>query len=105
MPLFAKLFAAIGGGIFSLIAALVGAKLAARLVAVASLAAIYISCVVYYTRMITPWLEGVFATAYGQFLGLLFPPISGTVIAGLVGYWTCVAGLKYTSSLTKMAFG
>lgn len=105
MPLFAKLFAALGGAIFSLIAGIFGAKLAARLIAVASLAAIYISCVVYYTRMITPWITGVFTSQYGSLLGLLFPPVAGSCLAGLVGYWTCIAGLKYVSSLTKMAVG
>lgn len=99
------LLGAIGSSIFGLIAALVGGKLAARLTAVASLAAIYLSCVVYFTTMIGPWIGSVFSSQYGQLLGMLFPPISGSVIAALVGYWGCVAGLKYVSSLTKMAVG
>lgn len=105
MPLLGKLLAAVGSSIFGLIAGIVGAQLAARLTAVAGLAALYISCVVYFTQVIGPWLAGVFSSQYGQLLGLLFPPVSGSVLAGLVGYWGCVAGLKYVGSLTKMAVG
>lgn len=105
MPLFASLFSGIASSIFGLIAALVGAKIAARLTAVGALAVIYISCVVYFTTIIAPWLAGIFESQYGQLLGLLFPPISGSVLASLAGYWGCVTGLKYVSSLTKMAVG
>lgn len=105
MPLFASLLSAIGGAIFALIASLVGAKIAVRLIGVASLATIYISCVVYFSSIVGPWIAGVFASQYGQLLGLLFPPVAGTVIASLSAYWTCVIGLKYVSSLTKMAVG
>lgn len=105
MPLFATLFHAIGTALFSLIAGITGAKIATRLAAVAALATIYVSCVVYFTTIIGPWMTGIFSSQYGQLLGLLFPPISGTILASLAGYWGCVAGLKYVSSLTKMAVG
>lgn len=96
---------ALGSSLFALIAGLTGARIAARLTAVLALATIYLSCVVYFTTMVAPWIGAVFTNQYGQLLGLLFPPVSGTVIASLVGYWGCVAGLKYVSSLTKMAVG
>ena len=70
-----------------------------------SIASIYISCVVYFSTMIYPWMQGIFNTAYGALLGLLFPPVAGTVMASLGAYWTCVIGVKYVSSLTKMAMG
>lgn len=105
MPLFAALFSSIGTAIFGMIAAITGAKIATRLLAVASLAVIYVSCVVYFSTIVAPWMTGIFSSQYGQLLGLLFPPISGTVLASLAGYWGCVTGLKYVSSLTKMAVG
>lgn len=103
MPLLATFLASIGGGIYSLMVAMVGAKIATRLTAVAALAAIYISCIAFFMGLIEPWLSALFSSTYGQLLGLLFPPISGSIIAGLGGYWSCVIGLKYVSSLTKMA--
>lgn len=105
MPLLAKLLLGLLSPIFSLIVAAIGVKAAIRLTAVATLATIYLSCVIYFTTMIVPWLAGVFSSAYGQFLGLLFPPISGSVLAGLSAYWICVAGQKYVARLTKMAVG
>ena len=59
----------------------------------------------FFTGLIGPWLGTLFSSTYGQLLGLLFPPISGTVVASLAGYWSCVIGVKYVSSLTKMAVG
>lgn len=105
MPLLATLLSTLGASIFGLIAAITGAKIATRLLAVAALATLYISCVVYFTTIIGPWIGTIFSGQYGQLLGLLFPPISGSVLASLAGYWGCVAGLKYVSSLTKMAVG
>ncbi len=105
MPLLATLLASVGGAIYSLMVAMVGAKLAARMAAVFFLAGIYISCVIFFSSLVVPWLGMLFSTTYGQLLGLLFPPISGTVVAGLGGYWTCVIGIKYVSGLTKMAVG
>lgn len=105
MPLLGTLLLSLLKPIFNLIAWAIGVKNAIRLTAVATLATIYLSCVIYYSEMIVPWLTGVFSTAYGAFLGLLFPPISGTVLASLSAYWICVAGQKYVARLTKMAVG
>jgi hypothetical protein len=105
MPLLGSLLLSLLKPIFNLIAAAIGMKAAIRLTAVATLATIYLSCVIYFTTMVGPWLETVFLTAYGQFLGLLFPPVSGSVLASLSAYWICVAGQKYVAKLTKLAMG
>ena len=105
MPLFAALLSSIGTSIFTLIASLVGAKLAVRLLAVATLATAYVSGVVLFSTTIAPWISSVFTSQYGQLLGLLFPPVSGTVLAALSAYWASVIGFKYVASLTKMAVG
>ena len=105
MPLFAALFSAISSSIFGLIVAAFGAKIAVRLTAVASVAALYAACVAVFNGMISPWIEAIFSTQYGQLLGLLFPPVSGTIMASLIAYWTSVLAFKYFSSLTKMALG
>lgn len=105
MPLLGKLLAGLFSWAVGILTALVGAKTAIRLTAVASLAAIYISCVLFFTSLIGPWFGMIFSTAYGSLLGLLFPPISGTVVAGLFAYYTCVAGARYVTTLTKLAIG
>lgn len=105
MPLLATLLSSISTSIYGLIAAIVGAQYATRITAVLALAAIYISCVTLFTSIVFPWLANLFSTQYGQLLGLLFPPISGSVIASLASYWSCTIGVKYVSGLTKMAVG
>ena len=105
MPLLATFLGSIGTGIYALMLSMFGAKIAARLAAVLALATIYISCVALFMGLITPWLGALFSSTYGQLLGLLFPPVAGSVVAGLGTYWSCVIGVKYVSSLTKMAVG
>ncbi|MGE6211683.1 hypothetical protein [Comamonas aquatica] len=105
MPLAALFLGSIGQILYRFIVYLVGAQHAARVAAVLALASIYIACVSYFSSMIVPWLQGIFSSAYGSLLGLLFPPVSGTVLASLSAYWVCVYGVHYVSSLTKAAMG
>lgn len=105
MKLLGNLTLGIGEKIFNFFAAFLGVKYATRIVAVGTLATIYLSCVLVFTTMIGPWLSMLFTTAYGALLGLLFPPIAGTVIASLMAYRTCVVGVRYTSRLLKLAVG
>lgn len=105
MPVFAAFLGSIGTMIYKALIYLVGAQYAARVAAVMSLATIYVACVMYFSTMVYPWLQGIFSSAYGSLLGLLFPPVAGTVLASLGAYWTCVSGVHYISSLTKIALG
>lgn len=91
--------------LFSFVAGYLGIKWAQRLTAVALLASIYLACVATFTAWIGPLFGALVTTSYGFILGLLFPPISGTIVAGLMLYRMCVVGVKYTSRLVKMAVG
>ena len=105
MPLLATFLGSILSSIFGLVAAITGAKVAVRLLAVASVAALYVASVLAFSNIIAPWLAVVFSSQYGQLLGLLFPPVAGTVLAALASYWGTVAAFRYVQSLTKMAVG
>ncbi len=105
MPLLAAFLGSIGTSIYAVMLTMFGAKIATRLAAVMLLATIYISCLSLFIGLVSPWLSAVFSSAYGQLIGLLFPPIAGSVVAGLGTYWTCIIGVKYVSNLTKMAVG
>lgn len=82
-----------------------GLKYTIRMTAVTLLATIYLACVVTFTAWIGPLFLAITTTGYGFILGLLFPPIAGTMVAGLMVYRMCVVGVKYTSRLLKMAVG
>lgn len=103
MPLLAAFLGAIASKFFGLFVAMFGALWGVRIAAAVALGTGYVACVLYWSSLILPWLSSILNTQYGYLLGLLFPPVSGTVLAGLVAFWTCVAVQKYTSTLIKLA--
>lgn len=103
MPLLGTLLAWIAGKFTALMIFMKGSAIAIRINGLLFVATIYVACVVTYTNIISDWISNVFNTSYGVLLGLLFPPVSGSVLASLGMYWTCVIGVRYISSLTKAA--
>lgn len=101
MPLLSSLLAWIATKFFGVFVFAFGAKWGTRLAAATALAVGYVACVAYWAGMVGPWLAGVFSTSYGAVLGLLFPPVSGTVLAALATYWVCVAVQSYTKTLLQ----
>jgi len=102
MPIFAELLEGLLTSIYKLIAGLVGEKSAISLLAVTTIGSLYVASVVAFSSMISPWLSSVFDSQYGQLLGLLFPPVSGTILASLATYWTLIISYRYASSMTKL---
>jgi hypothetical protein len=88
---------------FDFFANLFGTRAAVRITAITALASIYLACVVTFTAWIGPLFSALISTSYGFLLGLLFPPIAGSIVAGAMLYRMCVVGVKYTSSLLKIA--
>lgn len=84
---FTALFSALGGFLLKLFAA----RVAIRLVAVGLMMALSASMFALFNTTIAPLIQQLFSTQYGQFLGLLFPPIAGTIIATLLACWLAVA--------------
>lgn len=103
MPLLAALFQGLIGNAMALYLAVKSAQQAVRLTAIGILAAAYILCATAYTVFIDPLIGALFNTAYGQLLGLVFPPISGTVVVGLAGLWGCIVAKRYTEKFISMA--
>lgn len=88
---------------FDFFANLLGVRAAFRITAITALAGIYLSCILVFTALIGPWFAAIISTSYGFLLGLLFPPVAGTVVVGLMAYRMCVVGVKYTTRLMKLA--
>lgn len=105
MPSFAAFVGVILGKFLGVFVAMFGAVWGLRIAAVVAMATGYVACVVYWSTMLVPWFSAILGTSYGYLLGLLFPPISGTVLVGLVAYWTCVLTLQYTKQLWKAVAG
>lgn len=88
---------------FDLLTGWVGARNATRITAITLLATIYLACVATFTAWIGPLFGAIIGTTYGFLLGLLFPPIAGTIVAGLMVYRMCVVGVRYTSRLISLS--
>lgn len=95
MPFLGQLLAGLLGNFYALVLALVGARYALALSAVVGLATLYVAAVAAFSAFISPLLGSLFSTQYGQFLGLAFPPVAGTVVAGLSGLWLGLMGYRY----------
>jgi hypothetical protein len=105
MPLLAALIKAGLGWVGGLLLAVVQAQIAARLAAVAVLAGMYVAALTVFSVFIAPLLGALFSTTYGQVLGLAFPPVAGTVCAGIVALWVALVTKNYAQRFVRVAVG
>lgn len=87
MPLLGALFANLFGGLLSGLAASFTKKVANTTIAVTALVAAGAALMVLFNTTVAPLAAAMFATSYGQFIGLAFPPISGTCLAAYIAVW------------------
>lgn len=106
MSLLSQLITFIAGKYAALVLAIQASKVAQRFLLVAYIGAIYVACVKTFSDMVAPWFSGILQTtgSTGAVVGLLFPPISGTVLASLLLFWTCVVSVRYLSKLSIIVF-
>ena len=102
MPALALLLKVALGNMYALYLALTSSIMAVRIAAAVLMATAYVACVAGFTFFIAPLLGALFSTSYGQVMGLAFPPISGTVLAGLVSIWGCLVVKAYYFKVVKM---
>lgn len=102
MPLLAALLKTSLGYLYLIAIAFVRWWTGVRLALMLYLAAAYVACVTAFTTFISPHLATLFATSYGQVIGLAFPPIAGTVLVGVVGLWGCIVLKNYVMKIVKV---
>jgi hypothetical protein len=87
VPAFALLFqsilTALGGFFFKIF---VG-RVAIRIAAVAAIAVLGTGLMALFNTVVSPLVAQLFTTQYGQLIGLVFPPIAGTCLAGIATLW------------------
>jgi len=91
MPILGGLLVSLFTGIGGLFSAIFGAQIALRLAAVASLLTFGAALLLVFNTAVAPLAGAVFSTAYGQFIGLAFPPIAGTCLAAVASVWSACA--------------
>lgn len=105
MPLFAAFFGALFSSLGVFLAKMFAAKLAIRIAGVAALVALASAMVGTFNGYIAPLLSMMFNTQYGQFLGLAFPPVSGTVITTYMSAVLAVGTYKLQTRAVSLTAG
>lgn len=103
MPVLAQLFINLFGGLVSALVATGTKKVATVALAVTAFGLALTALMTGFNLLVTPFVAAMFATQYGQFIGLAFPPISGTCIAGMGTAWGACALYKLKVQSIKMS--
>lgn len=90
MPLFAQFFGALFGALGGFLLKLFAAKIAMRVAGVGLLMALGAGMLTAFNTAIAPLIAQVFSHPFGQFLGLLFPPIAGSILTMLLTAWVSI---------------
>lgn len=103
MPLLGALLSSLFGGIASLVALLWAKKISVTVVAVLAFAAALLALMATFNFLVAPLVQSMFSTSLGQFIGLAFPPIAGSCLAGLGTCWGACALYKLKIQSIKMS--
>lgn len=88
MPILAALLSSAFTGLGALLSAIFGAQVAVRLAAVTALVGFSAALMVAFNALVAPLAAALFSTAYGQLLGLAFPPVAGTCLSVIAATWS-----------------
>lgn len=102
MPLFAAFFSTVIGAFASFLALGASNKVTVMVLATGAITLVSVALMVAFNLAVTPLVQAMFSTQYGQFLGLAFPPISGTCMVSIGAMWAACAGYKLKVASIKM---
>ncbi len=105
MPIFAAFFGSLFSALGIFLAKIFAAKLAIRIAAVAVLVTLASGLVTTFNGYISPLLSMLFNTSYGQFIGLAFPPISGTIMTLYMSAVLAVGTYKLQARAVSLTAG
>jgi len=103
MPLLAGLITSLFGGIASLIGLFWAKKISVAVVASAAFALALVALMAAFNALVAPFVQQMFSTSLGQFIGLAFPPAAGTCLAALGTCWGFCALYKLKIQSIKMS--
>ena len=102
MPLLASLITQLFGGVAAFFANMASKKVTTMVLATGAIGVVSTALLVIFNTLVSPLVQAMFSTQYGQFLGLAFPPISGTCMATIGTIWTACAAYKLKVASIKM---
>jgi hypothetical protein len=105
MPALAALIPALFGALAGFLAKMFAVRLALRVSAVAALVACSALLMTTFNGVVAPLVAQAFSTQYGQFLGLAFPPVAGTCLAGIAAVWAACGLYKWQERVILVTAG
>lgn len=102
MPILASLMMSLFGGIAAFLIEFVTKKIAVAGAAVAAFAVSLGVLMTLFNAAVSPLVQAMFTTQYGQFIGLAFPPIAGSCMAAISTVWMGCALYKLKMQSIKM---
>lgn len=105
MPALGALMLGLLAPLYQLILALAAKAWGIKLAALTALAAAYVATVAIFSAVLAPWWIAISQTGFGLLLGLLFPPVAGTVLGSLVTLWGAVLGWRLAQRLLRASAG
>lgn len=103
MPLLGALLTSLFSGLAAWLAQYLTKKVVTVGLAVAAFAVTLGVLMAFFATVVSPLVGSLFSTAYGQFLGLAFPPMAGTCLAAISASWTACALYKLKIQSIKMS--
>lgn len=105
MPMLANLIAGLLGGLASMLTAWFGVSAAVKVAAVAAFVGFAVALVAAFNVVVSPLAAQLFATSWGQVLGLAFPPVAGTCLAAIAATWSACGLYGLQKRVTAIVTG
>lgn len=103
MPILGALFVSLASGIATFLVQFLTRKLAIATAAVAALALVTGVLLTGFNTLLSPLVASLFATNYGQVIGLAFPPAAGTCTAVIGLCWAACTLYKWQVQAIKLS--
>lgn len=102
MPILAGLLSSLFAGLATFLTQIWAKKFVVAGLAIGAFAVALGVLMALFNTLVSPLAQAMFTTQYGQFIGLAFPPISGTCMASIVSCWTGCALYKLKMQSIKL---
>ena len=105
MPILASLLSALFSGLAGVVLKLFLVKTSLRSVGIAAVLAMWGALLLVFNGFLSPLVGQLFATQFGQFLGLAFPPVAGTCLAIIAGASAAVQAYRMKRRFVEQTTG
>lgn len=102
MPILTAIIGGLFAEMFSFFVKFATRKIATALTFGTLMSALYAGLLLCFKQVISPFVSLTFRTAYGQALGLAFPPIAGTCLVAVAASWACCAAFSWNREQLRM---